>query len=1175
MLCKTWFVTFALLLMLCRGALIEKEVVVGGNLGVTLTLSETGEMRRTYGVVAYKDPKWAPVGSSVDERQLRVSTAATTAVLVGSGAMLSSNSNSNNQSNQNQNNKNVNDSFVVSSSSSSSSDVPLQILAGGAFRWAGAADVGFFARYNVTSNSFEAATSAGFNKRVTVVAVASANGDDDVSSIALTTVVYIAGLFTRLDSQPPVNVLYVASLDVAKGEWTPIGTPLLPSAPEFMAVAAGGEALYTIGKVVGESSLWVARWQLRTGWAMLAAPPGTTRATAAADKDECRVAQAAAWYRGDLHLIAWCGTRLRNERRLYRYDDDDARWHALAMPASVKPTAMRTSHDGTSLLLWGEGGLHEYWRGALLPRWTRLIDGDLSSADCGVADNRTHIVVTGNWTYLGGNSAPMDGAAIYGRHSKELSRLGVGLPRADAYSVISTLPMIDTSESSASNGDIFVYSSQLVSVQSNLSESVTEIALRSSMSRLGAHDTAPSMSGSAAWQETIVDDLYAQGAVVTLVANETSGDVYIGGAFESFCTPSDDDDEQFDAAAAAASSCSPNILRWDGERLYPVGSGTTSYLPFLSGVSRTLIVGDQLYASGFFAVLAHRAPDSSSSSVDGDGGDDDDDLSTVYNFARYHRPSDSWYAVPLGNWTTGAATSLAPDDGSGDGDGDDDGGEDEAATVRDTVLAMGTIDDKQMYVFVERNDTSVIGTGCVSFVTTPLDGDGVVRDEWRVLPFPFECDQWVQGVTLSRRSIFVTLLSWQAYIEALGGGGGGDDGLSPAGVVWRFDVASGQWDSEPVVQVLDAEMRSGYVLALAIDVDTERLYVGGMFALINSSHSLGVFSNVATSAPGVALPPVGQAFRPNYTQWSPLAAGVKGAITAMQLDTGPLRQLVVIGPFESASGVSARNVAVWTPHNASDAQEGVWGGLGVDQLIDPTGNVLALALAPIQARPSTPSASPTGNGGGDESSPFWTTAVIVSMSVGAALLTTLLVVALAFGVVFWRRRQRLRAFRYFEIPDVGKPQVTLANLLDDPSVRKVDWDSIEMGELLGSGASGQVFAATMNGARVAVKRTHLGRGGAEQSDEELVGEFLLEIKILSTLRHENILPFLGVAVVPGTADVVLVSPLMERGSLANVNRAALPLQLKMAIAIDIARGIDYLHAQQPPLIHRDIKVCFS
>ena len=97
-------------------------------------------------------------------------------------------------------------------------------------------------------------------------------------------------------------------------------------------------------------------------------------------------------------------------------------------------------------------------------------------------------------------------------------------------------------------------------------------------------------------------------------------------------------------------------------------------------------------------------------------------------------------------------------------------------------------------------------------------------------------------------------------------------------------------------------------------------------------------------------------------------------------------------------------------------------------------------------------------------------------------------------------------------------------------------------------------------------------------------EFVRECELMSTLRHPNVVQFLGVTFFPGSRLPALV---MERllTSLHDLldpdpdtppPQDVLPplaffsMALKCSVLQDVARGLAYLHGQSPPIIHRDL-----
>ena len=80
---------------------------------------------------------------------------------------------------------------------------------------------------------------------------------------------------------------------------------------------------------------------------------------------------------------------------------------------------------------------------------------------------------------------------------------------------------------------------------------------------------------------------------------------------------------------------------------------------------------------------------------------------------------------------------------------------------------------------------------------------------------------------------------------------------------------------------------------------------------------------------------------------------------------------------------------------------------------------------------------------------------------------------------------------------------------------------------------------------------------------------------MESLRHPNIVMFLGASTKPPNLAIVL--EFCTRGSLWSVlQNPEIPLSWddRKRIALDAARGVNYLHSFQPPVLHRDLKRYF-
>ncbi|ESQ32523.1 hypothetical protein EUTSA_v10003696mg [Eutrema salsugineum] len=135
---------------------------------------------------------------------------------------------------------------------------------------------------------------------------------------------------------------------------------------------------------------------------------------------------------------------------------------------------------------------------------------------------------------------------------------------------------------------------------------------------------------------------------------------------------------------------------------------------------------------------------------------------------------------------------------------------------------------------------------------------------------------------------------------------------------------------------------------------------------------------------------------------------------------------------------------------------------------------------------------------------------------------------------------------------------------------------------LGIGSFGSVYKAVLSdGRHVAIKRADLTNPASSGTSmrnrnrrEDNDSAFVNELESMSRLNHRNLVRLLGFY--EDAEERVLVYEYMENGSLAdhlhNPRFEPLTWERRLRIALDAARGIQYLHEFAVPLvIHRDIK----
>ena len=141
------------------------------------------------------------------------------------------------------------------------------------------------------------------------------------------------------------------------------------------------------------------------------------------------------------------------------------------------------------------------------------------------------------------------------------------------------------------------------------------------------------------------------------------------------------------------------------------------------------------------------------------------------------------------------------------------------------------------------------------------------------------------------------------------------------------------------------------------------------------------------------------------------------------------------------------------------------------------------------------------------------------------------------------------------------------------------------GTRIGAGAYGSVdeVAISVCGAAKKIHDIYLDRSEIPDDDiSKASAQFVKECQLMSTLRHPNIVQFLGVYFFEGSRLPALV---MER-LLTSLHDLLAPetrpppgtppplsffkLSLKCSVLHNVASGLDYLHHKTPPIIHRDL-----
>lgn len=147
-----------------------------------------------------------------------------------------------------------------------------------------------------------------------------------------------------------------------------------------------------------------------------------------------------------------------------------------------------------------------------------------------------------------------------------------------------------------------------------------------------------------------------------------------------------------------------------------------------------------------------------------------------------------------------------------------------------------------------------------------------------------------------------------------------------------------------------------------------------------------------------------------------------------------------------------------------------------------------------------------------------------------------------------------------------RPTSTITLAVDDLAI---PWSELVLKERIGAGSFGTVHRADWNGSDVAVKILM-----EQDFHQERFKEFLREVAIMKSLRHPNIVLYMGAVTQP--PNLSIVTEYLSRGSLYRLlhrhgAREILDERRRLSMAFDVAKGMNYLHKRNPPIVHRDLK----
>ncbi|KAA8531033.1 hypothetical protein F0562_005742 [Nyssa sinensis] len=144
----------------------------------------------------------------------------------------------------------------------------------------------------------------------------------------------------------------------------------------------------------------------------------------------------------------------------------------------------------------------------------------------------------------------------------------------------------------------------------------------------------------------------------------------------------------------------------------------------------------------------------------------------------------------------------------------------------------------------------------------------------------------------------------------------------------------------------------------------------------------------------------------------------------------------------------------------------------------------------------------------------------------------------------------------------------------DPNVIEIDPTAryVRYKDVLGKGAFKTVYQAFDEGDGIEVAWNQVRIDEVLQSPEDLE-KLYSEVHLLKFVKHNNIIKYYNSWIDERTKTVNIITELFTSGSLRQYRKKHKKVQMKAVKcwARQILMGLKYLHSQDPPIIHRDLK----
>jgi serine/threonine protein kinase len=137
----------------------------------------------------------------------------------------------------------------------------------------------------------------------------------------------------------------------------------------------------------------------------------------------------------------------------------------------------------------------------------------------------------------------------------------------------------------------------------------------------------------------------------------------------------------------------------------------------------------------------------------------------------------------------------------------------------------------------------------------------------------------------------------------------------------------------------------------------------------------------------------------------------------------------------------------------------------------------------------------------------------------------------------------------------------------------VTWQSITLKTKLGSGSFAAVYRGVWRGSQVAVKKPFMTADNPNHglTDSDSTDLFCREVKLLSKLRHPNIVLLMAACMEPENMCMIMELCRSDLYTVLQDPSIALTPKKLIGFAIDATQALLYMHTHSPALLHRDVK----